>query len=476
MKTNDRVKRALSAHKVLGLSAASCLYWICLSGCIIVFAAQLARWEQPDVAESLQVSPQKIENALHAFIADKTALESLTIMLPTPDMPRTVLYHDDTGYVLQQDGSLGAVVKHEWLEFIEHLHTSLHLPHELGTIVVGIFGVMLGALIITGLYAHPRIFRDAFRLRLGGNRRLHLADLHNRLGVWGLPFHLMMAVTGALFGMISILVIFAAPKYFDGDQNAIVDSVYGPDPHIEAPVQDLQAVAALTNFSQIFPEASPIFLMAQNIDTPQQFIEIGATLPGRLIYAEMYRFNADGSFQGYQQLSDGPWGRQVIYSIYRLHFGQYGGLWLRFAYVVLGLALTILSASGVSIYLARRGGENAANALWCAVVWGSPLAIAVLLPVTLLTPLNTIVVFVVVLMATMVFALWQKNAARSRALMQAATAFCLLLGLLLYVGLKAANPWQPVIASISVAIFLAAFVMLYLSFDGFKKLVPANDS
>jgi hypothetical protein len=32
--------------------------------------------------------------------------------------------------------------------------------------------------------AHPRIFKDAFRLRIGGSVRLEQADLHNRLSVW----------------------------------------------------------------------------------------------------------------------------------------------------------------------------------------------------------------------------------------------------------------------------------------------------
>ena len=40
---------------------------------------------------------------------------------------------------------------------------------------------------LTGVLAHPRIFRDAFRLRARDRGGIGLADWHNRLGVWTLP-------------------------------------------------------------------------------------------------------------------------------------------------------------------------------------------------------------------------------------------------------------------------------------------------
>lgn len=48
-------------------------------------------------------------------------------------------------------------------------------------------------------------------------------------------------------------------------------------------------------------------------------------LPGRLVYSEIYRFTLDGEYINHQALSDGPAGRQLAYSVYRLHFGQFGG-------------------------------------------------------------------------------------------------------------------------------------------------------
>ena len=54
---------------------------------------------------------------------------------------------------------------------------------------------------------HPRVLRDAFHLRLGGSRRLQEADLHNRLGIWALPFHFTLALTGALCALFFLITI-----------------------------------------------------------------------------------------------------------------------------------------------------------------------------------------------------------------------------------------------------------------------------
>ena len=67
------------------------------------------------------------------------------------------------------DGSLGEPVAHDWTHLLLNLHIYLHLPSTLGLIVVGALGAMLFGLIVSGFLAHPRIVKDAFRLRLGGS-------------------------------------------------------------------------------------------------------------------------------------------------------------------------------------------------------------------------------------------------------------------------------------------------------------------
>src|SRR5690606_39726277 len=76
----------------------------------------------------------------------------------------------------------------------------------------------------------------------------------------------------------------------------------------------------------------------------------------------------------------GEIGQQAAASIYSLHFGDFGGLPVKIAYIVFGLGLTVVSATGVYIWLGkrRRRGYSEPRLLgaWHGVVWGAPAALA----------------------------------------------------------------------------------------------------
>ena len=132
-----------------------------------------------------------------------------------------------------------------WSEFIGDLHMHLHLPRTWGKYLVGLTGVALFSSLISGLLSHPRIFKDAFSLRWGGSRRLQEADLHNRLGVWGLPFHVVVTVTGALLGLSSLIIGVLALAAYDGDRGKAVGVLFGTPPGADetsAPVPDVGAM------------------------------------------------------------------------------------------------------------------------------------------------------------------------------------------------------------------------------------------
>lgn len=70
-------------------------------------------------------------------------------------------------------------------------------------------------------------------------------------------------------------------------------------------------------------------------------------------------------------------GSQLAYSVYRLHFGQFGGWPVRLGYGLLGLGLTMLCVSGINLWLMKRPDRSWVNDIWMAWVWGWPLGLAV---------------------------------------------------------------------------------------------------
>ncbi|WP_262690733.1 PepSY-associated TM helix domain-containing protein [Kordiimonas aestuarii] len=378
------VAQMLSGHSAVGLAVGALMYILCLSGTLMVFHEEFERWEQPQVPEFATVTPEAAGRAADAGLARASDVpHHFYIGVPTDGMPRLGISLDgEEGWYADADGTLGTPIHHPWAEFLEGLHYYLHLPTVLGLTVVGILGAMLVGLVISGLLAHPRIFRDAFAMRIRGNQQLAQADIHNRLSVWGAPFHLLVALTGAGIGLASVLSYFVANSYLDGDIEAFYEPVFGSDPAEDiTPAPVFNITAALDNFRAEHGDLQPWYVIMHEPGTVGQSGYILARHPARLIYGENYYFGPDGTITGKLGHSDGPAGQQVVASAYTVHFGSFGGLPVKLIYGVLGLAISIVSATGVNIWLIKRREKGRAmprlERAWAATIWGTPLALAV---------------------------------------------------------------------------------------------------
>ena len=421
------VKKSLAGHAWLGLVAGGLMYLICLSGTLAVFYQEWERWEQPEAHEFTRVEgvervdPASVQRAVASALGRLSAPPPhLYVGLPTEAMPRVTVSTDQEGeaWFVSPDGSLGEVVAHDWTHLLLNLHIYLHLPATLGLIVVGALGAMLFGLIVSGFLAHPRIVKDAFRLRLGGSLHLEQVDLHNRLSVWGAPFHVIMALTGAYFGLATALFFLLGGAFHNGDTEAAINAIYSPEPKVQGDGRVPNVERALRELDRVSPAVragvAPSFMNVHDPGTPKQFIEIEVVQPSRLIWAEYYRFDSAGQYIGRTDYSDGAVGRQVIYSSYRIHFGNFGGVPVKILYSVLGLALTVISVTGINIWLARRKTRDYINDLWIGTVWGPPAALALTTTTEILLNVPSTAVFWIALLAALAWALRAKDPARAR--------------------------------------------------------------
>lgn len=428
--TANVVRQSLAGHSWIGLLVGGAMYLICLSGTLVVFYEELERWEQPRAEEYRDYDADLIQRAYENFFAANfQETEHLYVVFPLPGNPRIVVENDHEAWFVNRDGSLGARQNPSLTNMLVNLHLYLHLPRTLGLILVSAAGALLCGLILSGFFAHPRILRDAFSLRLGGNRQLAQTEIHNRLSVWGAPFHLIIALTGAYFGLASIIAFVVASAFYGGDENAVLEEVFGAEPELRQEIRPVNIRSALNQLERLAPEAEPIFLTIHEPRTPGQFLEIYAKLPGRLIYSENFRFDANGRYLGYAGFSDGPLGKQIVYSTYRLHFGHFGTVWVKLLYFVLGLSLTVVSVTGVNIWLERRKQRDYINDLWTGFVWGTPLALGVAAVSQILLGIPGTAMFWLTLISSTAFAAFTANRTRSRCILQAscAAAFSVLL-------------------------------------------------
>ncbi|GGB27796.1 hypothetical protein GCM10011380_16770 [Sphingomonas metalli] len=381
------VQRSLGGHAAIGLLAGALLYIIALSGTLIVIHERWQRWEQPGVPEMQAIAPAALAEAFAAKLAADAGQPRSTHLyarLPTEALPRTTVTSDHGAMAVDAAGRPVEEEAGGWTEFVIGLHEYLHLPSTVGLILGGALGVMLTALAVTGVVAHPRIVRDAFRLRARGNRQLAQADWHNRLGVWTLPFTLALALTGAFIGLGSLNGTILAKAYHGGDLMKVYGTIFGREGATDFRPAALPDVArAMAEMQRRFPGVRPTYVTIHDPGTVGQHVQILADVPRRLIYGETFNFDAAGRFHGRVGLSDGPLGQQFAASTYKLHFGSFGGLPVELAYMACGLALCVVTATGMSLWLQKRRRKGLAaprlEGFWTAVVWGTPLVLVALL-------------------------------------------------------------------------------------------------
>lgn len=385
---------ALRAHNWLGVFLGVFLYLLCLSGTLVVFNQELERWEQPGVPEFNTVTAEAADKALSTFIEQNPAqTEHYHVVLPTSGIPRLVVENDHSAFFADQQGNLLQQEAFPFSKMILDLHYYLHLPSTWGLIVDSALGAAICALVVSGFFAHKRLVRDAFKLRRGGDGQKGRIDLHNRFGIWASPFHLVIGITGTYFGLAGVVLTLVAYLDYGGDRQAVMDKVFTPEPQLEQSLQMPEIGTALRAFEQMSTGHSPIFVTVHDVGTPQQFIELYAQVPDKMIYSENYRFTSAGEFIGTGGYTDGHWGKQLVYSLYRMHFGDFAGVPVKLLYFVLGVMLTALCVSGMDIWLQKQGKPARLVRLWAALVWGSVAALTLSALASLVTAWPLAVLF-----------------------------------------------------------------------------------
>ncbi|QIG78376.1 PepSY-associated TM helix domain-containing protein [Stakelama tenebrarum] len=381
------VRAVLAGHSALGLVFAALLFLVCLSGSLSVFAREFLRWESPNAPVLHQVDGAAVQNAMEQVIArSEAAPEHIFVTLPAPEIPRLILTTDIAGehrnWIADGEGNVVAEGKDPFTEFLTHLHINLHLPRSWGEFLVGLSGVALLSLLISGILAHPRIFRDAFHFRRGGGSvRLQEADVHNRLGVWAMPFHILISLTGALLGLTTLIVGVLALALFQGDVNKAYSLFLSPTPADDpraAPPPEL--VAAFATLEREAPDGHPVYMLLEHPLERGQSVSINTRYPNRLASVDSYVLDGRGKVLDRNVHAETTVGEKLLNSLGPLHFGWFGGGIVKVAYFLLGLALTVLTATGITIWLARRREKGRPapgwEKIWTGWVWSQPLAIA----------------------------------------------------------------------------------------------------
>jgi uncharacterized iron-regulated membrane protein len=193
-------------HTWSGVVVGGLLFAVFWTGTLVVFNKEIDRWMAPATRLAMPDAPISLD-AQRATYPEAVAARApnWNLILPNDRAPavRTAWrgptgivsrYSDPrTGNELADDGTLAGT------GFLYPFHYQLNIRFmNLGVWLVGIAGMAMLVLCVSGVIVHRKIFVDFFTFRPNRKVQRAVLDLHNVAGVLGLPFHFVIALSGVI--------------------------------------------------------------------------------------------------------------------------------------------------------------------------------------------------------------------------------------------------------------------------------------
>ena len=376
-------KRLSGVHTWVGIVLGALLLVIFWMGTLSVFDRELDRWMMPATRLSPPQGPPRLDAILPLVQARvpqgarQWRVDWPTVRTPvlrlswqTRDGQREQIHlNPSTLEVLPDAGTWGAT------GFFFPFHYGLHIDwKDIGKWLVGVAGMGMLVLLVSGVFIHRKLLADFFTFRPGKRLPRSSLDLHNLTGVTGLVFHFAITLSG--------LIIFWA-TYFPQAHYG----VYGAGAKARATVQaegygryspksadaKVAGVSLSTASLDAMAEdarriwgngAEPYFIRVWRPGTSDSYVEL------RRSYAREVSMNLD---QLYFDAATGQWLHQFeatpAMAVQRffsgMHFVQFDHWLLRWLYFGLGLSGCVMISTGMVHWLAaRRAGAFAVYWRW----------------------------------------------------------------------------------------------------------------
>ncbi|WP_052481078.1 PepSY-associated TM helix domain-containing protein [Gilvimarinus agarilyticus] len=384
----DTTKKYYITHSWLGAITGILLFIVAYTGAFSVFGHnELKIWSNEGIRGEVSQDYPAIESLVrqHAKEVGPDYHDHIRIMLPGQSSFTRLLIAFEKETVLEDGshehqlivynhhpktlaledtfkGSLNewfASGKGDMADFMVTFHADLHLGNPWGLVLTGLLGLTLFASVITGVVIHRKILRELFSFRPLRSLRLLFTDTHKVLGVWGLLFHGTIGFTGAFLGLVLVLLVPAAAFVsFSGDQEKLVETFL---PEIEPAITGVAAEPNPGNILSEFRRNNPdVLLIDANIHGwgDESAIMAITTLGGDTLAAsETFEVSA---VTGEPLQSYSTFGKHdsvtgvILDAMYPLHFGNFGGVFVKVIWSLLGVGTALLAVTGMMIWIERR--------------------------------------------------------------------------------------------------------------------------
>lgn len=373
---SDVIRIYKNLHTWTGLLSGMALFICFYAGAFSMFKEPLSRWATPPMPQTHAPWPtpeqwpelinQTLEQhpeAARGFVLHLQQQENLPAPLTWVTGEERLHVAPQGWATLDTQGELvsGAFEPAPLAELVDLLHQTAGIPggghHYLGIYLMGLICVLYVLALVSGLIVlMPTLMKDLFAVRPGRNRKRFWLDTHNVVGLASLPFHLVIG--------LSVIVFAFHDQIYEGLEQVVYrDHAMwertAPD-LTPAPVAELlPPELLLAQLSSVAPDFVPRELYYQRADTLSAQVRVFGQTPWQPQRDENRGLATLDARTGeildtaYLPGHENRW-TAIINSFFALHFGNYGGGLVQWAYLLMGLAGAYLFYSGNLLWVESR--------------------------------------------------------------------------------------------------------------------------
>jgi len=335
-------KKVYQVHKWSGLLAGLFILLMGLTGSILVFHEELEaleyskEWTTPNnqavsIDRALKTVIEKFPGwdiRLQRFSSRPT--NTLIFQLRRPDARLIIFVHPSQGNIIkvmdQKDSKVYWVLK---------LHYSLH-SGIIGEFLILLVGLIFVLSLVTGLIVYRKALLDilTFRTRfLKKRKRSFVSSLHRYVGVWALVFNLLIVLTGTV---ISFEIVNSGLK----NKSSITSLP-------STPKIDISVDLILKKLHVKQPNFNPSYIRFPTL-SGNPIIIVGKVTNEAIIYSKFYNTVNVNPVSG--EMSALQITRSLSSLVRGIHFVDYGNLWIKFFFCLVGISGPVLSISGYLLW------------------------------------------------------------------------------------------------------------------------------
>jgi len=409
-----------STHTVSGIIICALLYVIFFAGSFSFFKDEISAWQSGTSNVSTEQPTFPYRTMLDSLDTEYNLAGRDVFFYFYPNSPKTYVSFTPSQDTLHNQKAkerkyftYNSITKKETSykeaydvgEFLYRLHflaqlnqVPIRIGYPFGYLVAGLVAFLFLFALITGLLLHwDKLVSNFFVFRPWSKWKTVWTDIHTALGVIGFPFQFVFAFTGVILIVNTVFLTPFSKLLYQGKMDKIYEDLEYTTT-IESPFQNkpLHTIPDLQTWVQRAQQQWPdAFLKRVTIKnygdlSMRLAVEFEAPTHQRFAGTGIIIYDlSNGKIIQQRSPYDSPTYIGAIKSfIYHLHFGDYGGYFVKIINFIMGIMGCVVIVSGILIWLVARDKKNVPAHKRKFNAWLAQIFIAICLsmfPVTALT-------------------------------------------------------------------------------------------